>query len=78
MYEIYLYLSRGYKKVLDSTLLEKRAEDLLQAFRDPGIDMILCAIRGDDSYHLLPYLLDHDELEEMQSRTRRFLAFPAL
>lgn len=29
---------------------EKRAEDLLQAFRDPEIDMILCAIGGDDTY----------------------------
>ena len=43
---------------------EKRAEDLLQAFRDPEIDMILCAIGGDDTYRLLPYLFDHDELAE--------------
>ncbi len=41
---------------------EKRAEDLLQAFRDPDIEMILCAIGGDDTYRLLPYLFDHDEL----------------
>ena len=41
---------------------EKRAEDLLQAFRDPQIDMILCAIGGDDTYRLLPYLFDHNEL----------------
>ena len=41
---------------------EKRAEDLLQAFRDPEIDMILCAIGGDDTYRLLPYLFEHDEL----------------
>ena len=41
---------------------EKRAEDLLAAFRDPEIDMILCAIGGDDTYRLLPYLFDHDEL----------------
>ena len=41
---------------------EKRAEDLLLAFRDPEIDMILCAIGGDDTYRLLPYLFDHDEL----------------
>lgn len=33
---------------------EKRAEDLLEAFRDPNIDMILCAIGGDDTYRLLP------------------------
>ncbi len=43
---------------------EKRAQDLLQAFRDPEIDMILCAIGGDDTYRLLPYLFDHNELAE--------------
>lgn len=41
---------------------EERAADLLAAFRDPEIDMILCAIGGDDTYRLLPYLFDHDEL----------------
>ena len=41
---------------------EKRAEDLLRAFRDPEVDMILCAIGGDDTYRLLPWLFDHDEL----------------
>ena len=41
---------------------EKRAEDLLLAFRDPEIDMILCAIGGDDTYRLLPRLFDHNEL----------------
>ena len=39
---------------------EKRAEDLLQAFRDPEIDMILCATGGDDTFRLLPYLFDHN------------------
>ena len=43
---------------------EKRAEDLLQAFRDPEIDMILCATGGDDTYRLLPYLFDHHELAD--------------
>lgn len=42
---------------------EKRAEDLLAAYRDPEADMILCAIGGDDTYRLLPYLFDHGELE---------------
>ena len=41
---------------------EKREDDLLLAFHDPEIDMILCAIGGDDTYRLLPYLFDHDEL----------------
>ena len=43
---------------------EKRAQDLLQAFRDPEIDMILCAIGGDDTYRLLPYLFGSDELAD--------------
>ncbi len=43
---------------------EKRAEDLLCAFRDPEIDMILCAIGGEDTYRLLPYLFDHGELKD--------------
>lgn len=42
---------------------EKRAQDLLQAFSDPRIDMILCAIGGDDTYRLLPYLFEHGELQ---------------
>ena len=41
---------------------EKRAEDLLWAFRDPETDMILCAIGGDDPYRLAPYLFDSGEL----------------
>ena len=53
---------------------EKRAEDLLQAFRDPEIDMILCAIGGDDTYRLLPYLFDHDELADAVS-DKIFLGF---
>lgn len=53
---------------------EKRAEDLLQAFRDPEIDMILCAIGGDDTYRLLPYLFDHDVLQSAVSN-KVFLGF---
>ena len=53
---------------------EKRAEDLLQAFRDPEIDMILCAIGGDDTFRLLPYLFGHDELREAVS-PKVFLGF---
>lgn len=53
---------------------EKRAEDLLQAFRDPEIDMILCAIGGDDTYRLLPYLFDHNELADVV-KDKVFLGF---
>ncbi|MBQ7488295.1 MAG: LD-carboxypeptidase [Clostridia bacterium] len=53
---------------------EKRAEDLLEAFRDPEIDMILCAIGGDDTYRMLPYLFEHGELREAV-RQKVFLGF---
>ena len=53
---------------------EKRAEDLLAAFRDPEIDMILCAIGGDDTYRLLPYLFDHNELADAV-KDKVFLGF---
>ena len=43
---------------------EMRAKDLLQAFSDDSIDMILCAIGGDDTYRLLPYLFQNDELKK--------------
>jgi muramoyltetrapeptide carboxypeptidase LdcA involved in peptidoglycan recycling len=53
---------------------EKRAADLLQAFCDPEIDMILCAIGGDDTYRLLPYLFEHEELQNSVSQ-KVFLGF---
>ena len=53
---------------------EKRAEDLLTAFRDPEIDLILCAIGGDDTYRLAPYLFEHGELAAAL-RPKPFLGF---
>ncbi|MGM9942121.1 MAG: S66 peptidase family protein [Bulleidia sp.] len=53
---------------------EDRASDLLAACKDPEIDMILCAIGGDDTYRLLPYLFDHDELAHAVS-DKVFLGF---
>ena len=53
---------------------DKRAEDLLEAFRDPDIDMILCAIGGDDTYRLLPYLFEHNELADAVTN-KVFLGF---
>ena len=51
-----------------------RAADLLQAFKDPDIDMILSAIGGDDTYRLLPYLFEQDELAYAVSE-KVFLGF---
>ena len=53
---------------------EDRASDLLQAFSDPDIDMILCAIGGDDTYRLLPYLFEQEELSRVVSE-KVFLGF---
>lgn len=52
----------------------ERAADLLQALRDPDIEMILCAIGGDDTYRLLPYLFEHNDLSEAVS-DKIFLGF---
>ena len=35
---------------------EKRAEDLMNAFKDKSIKAIICAIGGDDTIRLLPYI----------------------
>ena len=53
---------------------EDRAADLLQAFRDPEIDMNLCAIGGDDTYRLLPYLFENNELKNAVTN-KVFLGF---
>ena len=43
---------------------KERANDLLAAICDEEVDMILCAIGGDDTYRLLPYLFKNNELKE--------------
>ena len=53
---------------------EARAEDLMQAFSDDSIDMILCAIGGDDTYRLLPYLFENDQLKKVIQQ-KIFLGF---
>lgn len=53
---------------------EDRAQDLLDAFADGNTDMILCAIGGDDTYRLSPWLFDHDELKKVISN-KIFLGF---
>lgn len=53
---------------------EKRAEDLLKALSDQDIDMILCAVGGDDTYRLLPFLFEHGELASA-AREKIFLGF---
>lgn len=53
---------------------ESRAQDLIQAFEDPSIDMILCAIGGDDTHRLLPYLFEDNQLKKVVNQ-KVFLGF---
>lgn len=55
---------------------EERAKDLIAAFENPEVDMILCAIGGDDTYRLLPYLFANDELKKaVQGKNKIFLGY---
>lgn len=53
---------------------ESRAEDLLRAFQDDSMDIILCAIGGEDTYRLLPFLFQENELEKAVKQ-KIFLGF---
>jgi len=44
---------------------ENRAADLIEAYADPEVDMILCAIGGDDTFRLLPYLFEDARLKNV-------------
>ena len=43
---------------------EARAADLKQAFMDDSIKGIICAIGGDDTYKIIPYLMEDEEFKE--------------
>jgi muramoyltetrapeptide carboxypeptidase LdcA involved in peptidoglycan recycling len=48
-----------------------RAEDLMEAFEDPGVSGVVSTIGGDDSIRLLPYL----DLETLRSHPKVFLGY---
>lgn len=55
---------------------EARAADLIEAFCDKSVDMILCAIGGTDTYRLLPHLFENDELKNaVHGNYKPFLGF---
>lgn len=55
---------------------EARAEDLKQAFFDDSIAGIICAIGGDDTYRLLPYLMDDMEfIHAVEKHPKLFTGF---
>lgn len=55
---------------------EARASDLKHAFMDDSIAGIICAIGGDDTYRLLPYLLEDKEfVQAIQEHPKLFTGF---
>lgn len=55
---------------------QARAKDLKDAFLDDSIAGILCAIGGDDTYRLLPYLMEDSEfVEGVTSHPKLFAGF---
>lgn len=55
---------------------EARASDLKHAFMDDSIAGIICAIGGDDTYRLLPYLLEDKEfVQAVQEHPKLFSGF---
>ena len=55
---------------------EARAADLKQAFTDDSIAGIICAIGGDDTYRLLPYLMEDEEfINAVKKHPKLFTGF---
>lgn len=53
-----------------------RAKDLKDAFMDDSIAGIICAIDGDDTYRLLPYLLEDEEfIDAVHKSPKLFTGF---
>ncbi len=54
---------------------EKRAEDLLNAFADKSIKGIFCAIGGDDTFRLAPYLFTEEAQQTIRSNPKFFMGY---
>lgn len=55
---------------------EKRAEDLKKAFMDDNIKMIITAIGGDDTYRIIPYLMEDIEfINAVKNNPKIFTGF---
>lgn len=53
-----------------------RAQDLKEAFFDDSIKGVLCVIGGDETYKLLPYLMDDDAFKKQVLKTPKiFIGF---
>ena len=54
---------------------EARAKDLLDAFLDDSISAIICAIGGDDTYKLIPYLMTDPFKKAVKENPKIFMGF---
>ncbi len=54
---------------------EKRAEDLLAAFADNSIQGIQCAIGGEDTFRIAPYLLNDEAKSVIQRHPKFFMGY---
>lgn len=55
---------------------QARAKDLKDAFLDDSIAGIICAIGGDDTYRLLPYLMEDAEfIQAVEKHPKLFTGF---
>lgn len=54
---------------------EKRAEDLLSAFEDKSIKGIFCAIGGDDTFRLAPYLFNERAEKILRENPKFFMGY---
>ncbi len=55
---------------------QARAQDLKEAFLDDSVAGIICAIGGDDTYRLLPYLMEDTEfIEAVKKHPKLFSGF---
>ena len=55
---------------------EARAADLKQAFMDPEIKGIICAIGGDDTFKTIPYLMEDPEfIEAVKNNPKLFTGY---
>ena len=53
-----------------------RASDLKEAFQNPEIKGIICAIGGDDTYKIIPYLMEDQEfIEAVKNNPKLFTGF---
>ena len=64
---------KGIKYLLEHP--EKRAEDLIDAFKNPEIKAIICAIGGTDTYKTIPYILTPERIEIIKNNPKIFMGY---